>query len=322
MSKHGKSSKTVKSRGVKPVLKWVGGKSQLLDKLMGNFPKNMHNYHEIFLGGGSVLLAFLTHLRINKKIEMTGNIYAYDLNEPLIGVYRNIQNSHEELYSEIGILIGHFNDCGEGEVNRKPVSLEEAKGCKENYYYWVRKEYNKLDAGGKTGIAGSAMFIFMNKTCFRGVFRVGPNGFNVPFGHNKNPEIVNRDHLTEVHKLIQGVNFVCGDFTTSLGNVTDEDYVYLDPPYAPGAEKSFVGYTEGGFNLDNHMNLFGILHTLTEKKQRFMLSNADVAIVRDNFGDERYNTTIVSARRTINSKNPGSMANEVVITNYCVGTKW
>lgn len=160
------------------------------------------------------------------------------------------------------------------------------------------------------------MFIFLNKTCFRGVFRVGPNGFNVPYGHYKNPEIINRDHLDEIHDLIQPVIFECCDFNTSLTIAEPNDFVYLDPPYAPETDTSFVGYTKNGFNIDNHTNLFNLIHILTNTNKKMMLSNADVSLVRENFTNEHYNTTSILCKRSINSKNPDAKAKEVIIKNY------
>lgn len=176
--------------------------------------------------------------------------------------------------------------------------------------------YNTLNATDKNDIIGSAMFIFMNKTCFRGVFRMGPNGFNVPFGHNKNPEIINLENLMDVSILIRDVHFECADFGTSLNNVLSDDYVYLDPPYAPSDQKSFVKYTENGFDIDNHIRLFATLNAFTETGKRFMLSNSDVLLVRTHFQDEQYDVSSVLARRTINSRNPEAKADEVIITNY------
>jgi DNA adenine methylase len=299
----------------KPILKWVGGKTQILDKLIADFPTKMNNYREVFLGGGSVLLTVLSYVK-HGIIKIHGNIYAYDLNEPLIYVYKNIQLNHNNLYNEIQKLISEFKSCDNGEVNRNPKTIEEAKMAKENYFYWIRSEYNKLCLADKRTITGSAMFIFLNKTCFRGVFRVGPNGFNVPYGHYNNPEIINKGHLDEIHELIQNVIFECRDFSISLNSVEANDFVYLDPPYAPETDKSFVGYTEIGFTLDNHNNLFQLLHNLTETKKNFMLSNADVSLVRENFTPEKYNTTSILCKRSINSKNPELKTKEVIITNY------
>jgi len=299
----------------KPIIKWVGGKTQIIDKLVVDFPIEINNYREAFLGGGSVLLTLLSYVK-SGLIHIYGNIYAYDLNEPLISMYKNIQTQHTELYDKLQQIIIEFNECGNGEINRKPINIEEAKIAKENYYYWTRSEYNKLCFNDKTSILGSAMFIFLNKTCFRGVFRVGPNGFNVPYGHYKNPEIINRDHLDEIHNLIQPVIFECCDFNTSLTNVEYNDFVYLDPPYAPETDTSFVGYTENGFNIDNHNNLFKLIHILTNTNKKMMLSNADVSLVRENFINEKYNTTSILCKRSINSKNPDAKAKEVIIKNY------
>jgi len=299
----------------KPILKWVGGKTQIIDKLITDFPVEINNYREAFLGGGSVLLTLLSYVK-SGIITIQGNIYAYDLNEPLIYIYKNIQTHHTELYDILQTMITDFNECGNGEINRTPTNIEEAKISKENYYYWIRSEYNKLCVTDKRGLLGSAMFIFMNKTCFRGVFRVGPRGFNVPYGHYKNPEIINKDHLDEIHNLIQGVIFECCDYNTSLTNVEPNDFVYLDPPYAPETNTSFVGYTENGFNIENHNNLFKLIHDLTETNKKIMLSNADVSLVRENFTNEKYNTLSLLCKRSINSKNPDAKTKEVIIKNY------
>jgi DNA adenine methylase len=300
---------------MKPIIKWVGGKTQILDKLIIEFPTKINNYHEIFLGGGSVLLAVLSYVK-NGVIKIDGNIYAYDLNEVLIYLYKNIQTNHNELYTKLQEIIKNFNECGDGEVNRAPKNITEAKIAKENYYYWIRSEYNKLGPVEKNTTTGSAMFIFLNKTGFRGVFRVGPNGYNVPYGHYNNPEIINKAHLDEIHELIQDVIFQCMDFSCSLATIVPEDYVYLDPPYAPEKTTSFVGYTENGFGIENHNNLFTLLHELTKKNIKFMMSNADVSLVRENFKEDKYKTNSIMCKRSINSKNPDAKAKEVIIKNY------
>jgi len=310
-----KNISTKKIHIPKPILKWVGGKTQIIDKLIVDFPIEINNYREIFLGGGSVLLALLSYVK-NGIIKVRGNIYAYDLNEPLVYIYKNIQSRHNELYDTIQNIITEFNGCGNGEINRTPTNIQEAKIAKENYYYWIRSEYNKLCSNNKKGILGSAMFLFLNKTCFRGVFRVGPRGFNVPYGHYNNPEIINKEHLEEIHNLIQNVIFECCDFNTSLINVQTNDFVYLDPPYAPETDTSFVGYTENGFNIEQHNNLFKLIHNLTESDKKMILSNADVSLVRENFTNEKYNILSILCKRSINSKNPEAKAKEVIIKNY------
>ena len=299
----------------KPFLKWVGGKTQIVDKLIIKFPNEINNYHEIFLGGGSVLLTLLSYVK-NGDIKINGNIYAYDLNEPLIYLYKNIQKDYNELYNEIQKIIIQFNLCGDGEINRKPKNINEAMISKENYYYWIRNEYNKLSIIDKNTIIGSSMFIFLNKTCFRGIFRIGPNGFNVPYGHYNNPEIVNKEHLKEIQKLIKNVIFECCDFNISLQNIKKNDFVYLDPPYVPEKITSFVKYNENVFNNDTHINLFKLINKLTDDNKKIMLSNSDVSLVRDNFTNEKYNIESLLCKRKINSKKPSSKTQEVIIKNY------
>jgi hypothetical protein len=142
----------------KPILKWVGGKTQILDKIIMDFPVEINNYREAFLGGGSVLLMLLSYVK-NGVIRLHGNIYAYDLNEPLIYIYKNMQTHHNELYDTLQSIIKDFNECGNGEINRTPTNMEEAKLAKENYYYWIRSEYNKLSLHDKKCIRFRYVYI-------------------------------------------------------------------------------------------------------------------------------------------------------------------
>jgi len=300
----------------KPILKWVGGKTQIIDNIIAEFPVEMNNYHEIFLGGGSVLFAVLSYIK-RGIIKIHGKVYAYDWNDPLIHVYKNIQSRHHELYHTLQTIITEFNECGNGsEINRLPANIEEAKQMKENYYYWIRNRYNELSVENKKDILGSAMFIFLNKTCFRGLFRTGPRGFNVPYGHYKSPEIINKDHLEEIHELIQDVIFDRCDFSISLKKVESTDFVYLDPPYAPEKSTSFVKYNENGFTIDDHKKLFEQVHILTNINKKVFMNNADVNLVRENFTSRTYNITSIICRRAINSKNPESNTRELIIKNY------
>ena len=150
---------------VKPFLKWVGGKTQIIDKIISKTPIKINNYYELFLGGGSVLLATLSYLKYN-KIEIN-NIFAYDLNESLINLYKNIQMDKDLLYKNIILYMDEYELCDGEKINRKPKNIEEAKTSKESYYYWLRKEYNRMK---KEDIKSSALFIILNKLCFRGVY--------------------------------------------------------------------------------------------------------------------------------------------------------
>ena len=297
---------------VKPFLKWVGGKTQIINDVIALFPKEMNNYHEPFLGGGSVLLALLTAATIKVK----GKIYASDLNSNLIALYKNIQSNPDGLITEVNKLSTEFAECKGTTVDRKLASIDSyADTAPESYYFWIRSRFNALTKEKRTEVAASAMLLFMNKTCFRGVYREGPNGFNVPFGNYKNPTILDEEHIKAVSTLIKDVIFTNASFTESLKVITAGDFVYLDPPYAPENDKSFVSYTADGFGSDNHEALFKLCASMRSKDIKMLMSNADVKLVRDSFPPPSYTTKIISCRRAINSSKPESKANEVLITN-------
>jgi DNA adenine methylase len=282
---------------MKPFLKWVGGKTQILGSVLGSFPKEINDYHEIFVGGGSVLLAVL------EKCDIRGKVHAYDLNEALINVYKDVQSRPKELHQKVTKLLSVYDGITGTENNRNPTNEQEAVTSKESYYYWIRHLYNS-NIGDR-----SAMFIFMNKTCFRGMFREGSNGFNVPYGHYKTtPHFVSLDEFEQISKNLQRVEFKHCDFREAIAQVKSGDFMYLDPPYVPETKTSFVGYTKDGFGLKDHEELFEMAKTSGAK---FVMSNAGVDLVRTTFSD--YNILDVKARRAINSKNPEAFTTEVII---------
>ena len=292
----------------KPFLKWVGGKTQIINNIISKFPNIMNNYHELFLGGGSVLLAVLS-LQKQNKIVIKNKIYAYDINNDLINVYKNIQNNKDELYDLIQLYLNEYNSINGNIINRKPSSIEDAKTSKESYYYWIRAKYNNID---KNTVECSALFMFINKTCFRGMYRQGPNGYNVPYGHYKKTlTIISKSDINYISHLIKDVVFKNSSFSHSFKHLKNGDFVYLDPPYAPENSKSFVGYVNSGFTLESHKLLFNEIKNL--KNIKFVMSNAKVDLVTDNF--KEYNCIDVIARRAINSKNPGASTTEVIIYN-------
>jgi len=279
---------------MKPFLKWVGGKTQIIQDVLGAFPSEINDYHEIFVGGGSVLLAAL------EKANVKGKFYAYDLNKILIDTYKDIQTRPKELQKEVDELFRVYDSINGTEINRKPTDEQEALTSKESYYYWVRHLYN-------TGTQNkTAMFVFLNKTCFRGVYREGPNGFNVPYGHYKTTPAV--PDLIKVSEVIQKVEFTHCDFREAIHRAKPGDFMYLDPPYAPETKTSFVGYTKDGFGMKDHEELFEMTKS---SGAQFVMSNAGVDLVRDAFSD--YTVTDIKARRAINSKNPASNTTEVIV---------
>lgn len=289
---------------VKPILKWVGGKTQIIDHIISKFPKEIKNYYEPFLGGGSVLLKFLSEVK-SGNINLTGSVYASDINKELIGVYKNIQTDYLELYNQIMVLVNQYNIIKNKKGNRSPETEVEALESQETYYYWIRQQYNKNKTNTPDSIQVSAYFIFLNKTCFRGVYREGPNGFNVPFGNYSKPEILNKENLKEVSNLIKDVKFQCKSFENGLVNTQDNDFIYLDPPYYPENEKSFVGYT---YNKFNHELLFDKVYSIPGTK---LLSNSNTEYVRDRFKTQ---TIIeIETKRSINSKDPSAKTKELLI---------
>lgn len=301
---------------VKPLLKWVGGKTQIMPELMKTFPKKINNYHEIFLGGGSVLFALLSHVKY-KDIVLTGKVYASDLNKYLIEFYKHVQNNKDKLLEEVNSLTTNYSKPAIIKGERKPKSLEEALSSRESYYYWIRDKYNASIKKNECSPKVSAMFIFLNKTCFRGVYRMGPNGFNVPFGHYKTiPNVLDKEHLDTVATLIKDVKFQHMDFSNSMKLAIPGDFVYLDPPYAPETKTSFVGYTKDGFTVDKHNELFDFLHEYKKKNIKFIMSNAKVDMVTKSFSSSNYSITDIKCRRAIHSKKPESTTTEVIISSF------
>jgi DNA adenine methylase len=304
---------------IKPFLKWVGGKTQIIEKVISSFPTYIIDYYEPFLGGGSVLLGLLSYIKMG-KITVSGKIYASDINSNLITLYKNIQSSPDELIHEVDKIMDDYNNCKDYEVNRNAKDRYEAMTSKESYYYWIRTSFNKMNDEEKKSVFASAILLFMNKTCFRGVYREGPNGFNVPFEKiQKNQSILEKEHIKSVSNLIKDVIFITRPYTESLKFVKKGDFIYMDPPYAPESARSFVSYTKDGFNLEEHNKLFELCKKMNDDHVKWLMSNADVKLVRDTFevvGDNTYKIETIEARRKINSKNPDSKTNEVLIKNY------
>lgn len=291
---------------MKPPIKWAGGKTQLLEKVFEHFPNIINNYYELFLGGGSVLIRLLDLINC-KKIIVKGTINAFDINEVLIGMYKNIQTKPDELIKHLIELKTKYLSITNKNGDRDITNETDAIKSKESYFYWIRQKYNKMDMKTKSSPLGSATFIFINKTCFRGLHREGPNGFNVPFGNYENPDFA-IETITKLSNLVKNVNFQVIDFKDGFTKIKKDDFVYLDPPYVPTDDKSFVKYNAQGFNEKEHLELFKLTKTTN-----FLMSNSNAKNVIDTFNG--YKIYYIDAKRAINSKNPEATTTEVLIKN-------
>jgi DNA adenine methylase len=302
----------------KPFLKWVGGKTQLLEYIVNLFPKKMKNYHELFLGGGSVLLSVLDMID-DKKIQMEGSIYAYDLNKGLINTYIQIQKKPDKVIENLLKLCEDFKkiEINTNKQRGKPKNISELSKLetREHYYYWIRELYNKTD---RSTIDSACYFIFLNKTCFRGMYREGSDGnFNIPYGLKDKqmiPSIFSSELIKNVSKKIKDVIFCHKHFKDTVNNIKTGDFVYMDPPYYPEKENSFVGYTTNGFDIKTHLFLFETLTLFDNSSINFVMSNSNTSIVIE--ACQKYNKKTVIAKRLINSKKPSSKTKEIIVWNY------
>ena len=306
----------------KPILKWVGGKTQIIEKVISHFPENMMSYREPFVGGGSVLLKFLEYIdigkiKINSSDTGSSNIYAYDANKWLIMLYSKVKDDIEELIRECKNIQTEYDSCEELNGNRTPTCIEDALLSKESYYYWTRSLFNTERLKETTNpCKTSARLIFLNKMGFRGLYREGPRGYNVPFGNYKKPRMIDEDNIRCISRLFNkyNVTFENQDFRTSMRSLTVGDFIYCDPPYIPEKSSSFVKYVDGGFSSKDHQDLFETLRGFHNKSIRFLLSNSCSALVRETFPErEGFVVNEIDARRAIHSRDPSSRTLELLI---------
>lgn len=275
-----------KNRLVAPVVKWVGGKRQLLGEITPLLPKQITSYCEPFLGGGAVLFA----IQPSKSI-------VNDLNTDLISVYEVIRDDVDSLIED---LKRHENDS--------------------KYFYAIRdKDRNRETYQAMSKVERASRLIYLNKTCFNGLFRVNSAGeFNSPFGHYKNPNIVNEPVLRAVNKYFSSSNitFCNEDFAATLNRVGKGGFVYLDPPYDPVSDTaSFTGYNRGGFDRTEQIRLKQCCDELTKRGVKFLLSNSSTAFIKELYGD--YSISVVHAKRAINADaSKRGAIEEVLIRNY------
>ena len=275
---------------VSPVVKWVGGKRQLIKDIEKHLPQEVYSgkgtYYEPFIGGGAVLF----HLQPRKAV-------INDTNEELVNLYRVIKDNPEDLIDD---LKKHRNE--------------------EDYFYKTRS----LDRDRETylklsDVERASRIIFLNKTCYNGLFRVNSSGeFNTPFGRYKNPNIINDITIRAIHNYFTNndIRILNTDFETALEDIKPSSFVYFDPPYDPVSDSAnFTGYTKGGFGRDEQIRLKELCDRLNEDGVKFMLSNSSTDFISKLY--KTYKISHINANRAVNSKaEKRGAVREVLVRNY------
>ncbi len=290
----------------KPFLKWAGGKGQLLNTFDRMFPAELkegqiETYIEPFVGGGAVLFYVLQNFNVKNAI-------INDINKELINCYKCMKANVSEVINKLNIMEQEYINSND----------------KEQYFYQIRDRYNGINLNGYHDFEKCADFIFLNKTCFNGLYRVNKNGkFNVPHGKYKNPLICDKDNLILCSKLLQKVEINYGEYQQTLDIIDVNTFVYFDPPYRPLIENnSFVSYDKSGFDDESQKELAVNFKTLDKKGCLLMLSNSDPKNTNENddFFDKLYegfDIERVYAKRMINceASKRGDIT-EIVVMNY------
>lgn len=294
-------------RIAKPFLKWAGGKTQLLSEIENRLPdgfltRQITTYIEPFVGGGAAFFYIAQNYPEIKKFHL------FDVNSDLVNCYNTIRSKVELLIKSLDKIESSF----------LPLSQESRK----KFYLDIRKQFNheKINNGG---VEVAAKLIFLNKTCFNGLYRVNSKGeFNVPFGDYKNPKICDRKNLLAVSDVLQRAEIICGDFTKSKKYISNKTFVYLDPPYRPlNATASFTSYSKDSFTEQDQIRLADFCREIERRGAKFLLSNSDPK--NENKNDHFFENIFkgfdicrVKANRMINCKAIGrGQISELLITN-------
>ena len=289
----------------KPFVKWAGGKSQLISEIRKKYPKNIKCYCEPFVGGGAVLFDILANYKPDK-------VLINDINKELIITYYQLQNNVDNLIKKLFALQNEFISA----------DLEQRKIIYNNNRKLYNSLKNKSCENNELEIA--SLFIFLNKTCFNGLYRVNKNGdFNVPMGSYKNPLICDEFNLKKSSSLLKNVKIICGDYSRCIDYINDETFVYIDPPYRPLTQtSSFTSYSAKVFDDKEQIRLADFINIISRKGAIVVASNSDPqnADENDMFFDNLYrNYSIkrIQAKRAINSKSEGrGNVSELLISNF------
>lgn len=272
---------------IAPFVKWAGGKRQLLTKIRERMPEKYNTYYEPFVGGGAVLFELLpTSAVIN------------DINRALINAYKQIRDNSEDFIEAVNKLDSNL---------RTDV---------KKYYYSLRELYNDKLMKEEFDIELASLFVFINKHCFNGLYRVNEKGlFNVPY-NNSIRKSVNKESIRAVSAYLKNVRIMEGDFEAACADTQEGDFVFIDSPYAPLNPTSFESYTKEGFDIESHKRLASLYDELTKRGCYCMLTNHNTDFINTLYGDKGYKIDVVSVKRMINSDASNRVGEEVIICNY------
>ena len=272
---------------IAPFVKWAGGKRQLLTQIKERMPEKYNNYFEPFVGGGAVTFALLPE-----------NALINDINKALINAYRQICNAPEVFLKAIKKLDNEMWEDG------------------KEYYYFLREHYNDKLMKTEFDVELAALFVFINKHCFNGLYRVNGKGlFNVPYNNSRRVS-VDENLIMEISEYLQSVKIMDGDFEVACKEAKGRDFVFIDSPYAPLNPTSFESYTKEGFDIESHKRLAKLFDELTARGCYCMLTNHNTDLINELYGNKGYRIDIVSVKRMINSDASNRVGEEVIICNY------
>ncbi len=277
---------------VAPFVKWAGGKRQLLSQIKERMPEKYNNYFEPFVGGGAVIFELLP-----------ANALINDINKALINTYQQIRNVPETFLKAV-------NKLDEEMLEKRTEVLG------KEYYYFLREHYNDKLMKAEYDVELAALFVFINKHCFNGLYRVNGKGlFNVPYNNSRRTS-VDEKAIMKTSEYLQGVTIIDGDFEVACKDVKEGDFVFIDSPYAPLNPTSFESYTKEGFDIESHKRLAKLFDELTARGCYCMLTNHNTNLINELYGNKGYKINVVSVKRMINSDASNRVGEEVIICNY------
>ena len=272
---------------ITPFVKWAGGKRQLLSQIKERMPENYNDYYEPFVGGGAVTFELLP-----------ANALINDINKALINAYKQICNSPKVFMKAVNKLDEEMWEDG------------------KEYYYSLREHYNDKLMKAEYDVELAALFVFINKHCFNGLYRVNGKGlFNVPYNNSRRTS-VDEGSIMKISKYLQGITITDGDFEEACRGAKKGDFVFIDSPYAPLNPTSFEAYTKEGFDIESHKRLARLYDELTARGCFCMLTNHNTKLINELYGGKGYTIDVVSVKRMINSDASNRVGEEVIIYNY------